>query len=56
MNYQGSKSPDLNVSLKPGASGKISGEVGDAWQLDGPHGCIGEFITGAAARVTVEKA
>jgi hypothetical protein len=56
LNYQGRKSPYLNISLKPGASGKISGAVGDAWQLDGPHGCIGEFITGAAARVTVEKA
>jgi hypothetical protein len=56
LNYQGRKSPYLDISLKPGASGKISGAVGDAWQLDGPHGCIGEFITGAAARVTVEKA
>jgi Protein kinase domain/VHL beta domain len=56
VNYQGRKSPYLNVSLKPGASGKIRGEVGDAWELDGPRGCIGEFITGAAARVTVEKA
>jgi hypothetical protein len=56
VNYQGRKSPSLNVSLKPGASGKISGQVGDAWQLDGPQGCIAEFITGAAARVTVEKA
>jgi hypothetical protein len=56
LNYQGRKSPYLNISLKPGASGKISGAVGDAWQLDGPHGCIGQFITGAEARVTVEKA
>lgn len=38
------------------ARGKIRGGVGDAWQLDGPQGCIGEFITAAAARVTVEKA
>ena len=46
----------MHVTLKPGASGKIRGGVGDAWQLDGPQGCIGEFITAAAARVTVEKA
>ena len=44
LNYQGRKSAYLNISLKPGASGKISGAVGDAWQLDGPHGCIGEFM------------
>ena len=56
VDYQGSKSPAVHVSLKPGASGEIRGGVGDAWQLDGPHGCLGEFITAAAARVTVERA
>ena len=56
LDYQGGESPDVHVTLKPGASGQIRGGVGDAWQLDGPRGCIGEFVTAAAARVTVEKA
>jgi eukaryotic-like serine/threonine-protein kinase len=54
VNYQGKKS--LFVTLKPGASGKISGDVGDVWQLDGPAGCIADFATTAAGQVTVANA
>ena len=54
VNYQGKKS--LFVTLKPGASGRISGDVGDVWQLDGPAGCIADFATTAAGQVTVANA
>jgi eukaryotic-like serine/threonine-protein kinase len=53
VDYQGKKS--LIVTLKPGVSERISGDVGNAWQLAGPGGCIGDFTTTAAGRVTVEN-
>jgi eukaryotic-like serine/threonine-protein kinase len=56
VDYQGRKSRAVNVTLKPGATGKIRGFVGDAWQLNGPKGCIADFITAATARITVERA
>jgi hypothetical protein len=47
----------LLLTLRPGASGQISGDLGDAWQLKGPGGCLSDFTTTAVAgRVTVENA
>jgi eukaryotic-like serine/threonine-protein kinase len=55
INYQGSKSSYPNITLKPGAAETIRGDAGDAWQLQGTGGCVADFITAAAARITVEK-
>jgi eukaryotic-like serine/threonine-protein kinase len=56
VDYQGRKSRAVNVTLKPGATGRIRGFAGDAWQLNGPKGCIADFVTAATARITVERA
>ena len=47
----------LLLTLRPGASGQISGDLGDVWQLNGPGGCLSDFSTTAVAgRVTVANA
>jgi eukaryotic-like serine/threonine-protein kinase len=50
-NYQGKTSP--LATIRPGTSERVNGYIGDAWQVDDPHGCIGEFTTPASATVNI---
>jgi serine/threonine protein kinase len=54
LNYAGKGG--LHVTVKPGVSQKIGGNVGDAWEVAGPKGCAGEFVTTGTAHITVDKA
>jgi len=54
LNYTGKSA--LHVTVKPGVSQKIGGNVGDAWEVAGPAGCAGEFVTTGTAHITVQNA
>jgi serine/threonine protein kinase len=54
LNYTGK--PALHVTVKPGVSQRIGGNVGDAWEVAGPSGCAGEFVTTGTARIQVKSA
>jgi eukaryotic-like serine/threonine-protein kinase len=54
LNYTGKSA--LHVTVKPGVSQKIGGNVGDAWEVAGPAGCAGEFVTTGTAHITVHNA
>jgi serine/threonine protein kinase len=54
LNYTGKGG--LHVTVKPGVSQRIKGNVGDAWEVQGATGCAGEFVTTGTAHITVENA
>jgi serine/threonine kinase PknH len=54
LNYSGKGG--VHVTVKPRASQRFKGNVGDAWEVAGASGCAGEFVTTGTAHITVENA
>ena len=46
----------LLVTLAPGDSRQVNGNVGDAWQVADSRGCVAGFVSTGAGHVTIEAA
>jgi eukaryotic-like serine/threonine-protein kinase len=54
LNYLGQRS--LLVTLRPNESRQVKGNVGDAWQVADPRGCVADFASTRTGSVTIEAA
>lgn len=54
LDYRGK--PKLLVTLGPGDSRQVKGNVGDAWQVADFRGCVAGFVSTGMGRVTIEAA
>jgi hypothetical protein len=54
LDYGGSRK--LLVTLAPGDSRQVKGNVGDAWQVADSRGCVAGFVSTGAGHVTIEAA
>jgi hypothetical protein len=54
LDYRGKR--QLLVTLGPGDSRQVKGNVGDAWQVADSRGCVAGFISTGTGHVTLEAA
>ncbi len=51
LNYSGQRK--LLVTLKPGETRHIKGNIGDAWQVADARGCVADFSSSQSGRITM---